>query len=97
MKKYITFTVSIEKEVTKNDRNGERITKDMSSRLQFIDNTKSQILSIIFLKEFIKLNVNSDMVIKNVKLGELDINIVTIFFFETKILKLINRIQVIIL
>ena len=69
----------------------------MSSRLQFTDSAKSQILSIIFLKEFIKLNVNSDMVIKNVKLGKLDINIATVFFFETKILKLINRIQVIIL
>ena len=53
----------------------------MSSRLQFTDSAKSQILSIIFLKEFIKLNVNLDMVIKNVKLGELDINIATVFFF----------------
>ena len=30
-----------------------------------------QILSIIFLKEFMELNVNADMVIKNVKLVEL--------------------------
>ena len=29
-----------------------------------------QILSIIFLKEFIKLNVNTDTMIQNVKLSE---------------------------
>ena len=38
-----------------------------------------QILSIIFLKEFIKLNVNMGMMIKNVKLTELNINIVIVF------------------
>ena len=36
-----------------------------------------QILSIIFLKEFIELNVNTDM-IKNVKLVELNISIANI-------------------
>ena len=35
--KYITFTVSIEKEVTKTNKNEERITKNISYRLQFID------------------------------------------------------------
>ena len=30
-----------------------------------------QILSIIFLKEFIELNVNTDMLIKNEKLADL--------------------------
>ena len=34
-----------------------------------------QILSIIFLKEFIKLNVNTDMMMKNVKFAELYISI----------------------
>ena len=38
-----------------------------------------QILSIIFLKKFINLNVNMDTMIKNVKLSELYINIATIF------------------
>ena len=38
-----------------------------------------QILSIIFLKEFIELNVNSDMVIKNVKHIELNVSIATVF------------------
>ena len=46
-----------------------------------------QILSIIFLKEFIKLNVNSDMIIKNVKLAELNISIETVFV-NAQILKI---------
>ena len=37
-----------------------------------------QILSIIFLKEFIELNVNTKM-IKNVRLVELNIGIGTVF------------------
>ena len=39
-----------------------------------------QILSIIFLKEFIELNVNSDTMIKNVKHVELNISIATVFW-----------------
>ena len=38
-----------------------------------------QILSIIVLKEFVNLNVNMDMMIKNVKLGELNVSIATVF------------------
>ena len=38
-----------------------------------------QILLIIFLKELIELNVNTDMMIKNVRLGELNRNIATVF------------------
>ena len=38
-----------------------------------------QILSIIFLKEFIELNVNKDMMIKYLKLMELNISIATVF------------------
>ena len=37
-----------------------------------------QILSIIFLKEFIELNVIMDMMIKNVKLVELNVSIATV-------------------
>ena len=37
-----------------------------------------QILSKIFLKEFIELNVNTDMMIKNMKLVELNISIANI-------------------
>ena len=47
-----------------------------------------QIFSIIFLKEFIKLNVNMDAMIKIVKLVELNINIATVFL-NTQILKMI--------
>ena len=38
-----------------------------------------QVFSIIFLKEFIKMNVNMDIIIKNVKLADLNINIETVF------------------
>ena len=38
-----------------------------------------QIFSIIFLKEFVELNVNMDMVIQNVKLVDLNISIETVF------------------
>ena len=47
-----------------------------------------QILPIIFLKKFIELNVNLDMMIKNVKHVELNINIATVFL-KTQILKII--------
>ena len=38
-----------------------------------------QILPIIFLKEFIESNVNTDMMTKNVILKELNISIATVF------------------
>ena len=38
-----------------------------------------QILSIIFLNEFIELNVNTNVMIKNVKFLELNISIATAF------------------
>ena len=47
-----------------------------------------QLLSIIFLKEFIELNVNRNMMIKIVKLVELNISIATVSI-NTKILKMI--------
>ena len=53
--KYITFTVTIEKEVRRTDKNGEEITKKYISLLiaQDLWQAHYQILSIIFLKEFI--------------------------------------------
>ena len=71
--RYITFTVPVEKKGTRIDKNGEKLQKNISYILQFIDSARFmaaryQILSIIFLKEFIKLNVNMDTMIKNVKL-----------------------------
>ena len=47
-----------------------------------------QILSIIFLKEFIELNVNFDTMINNIKHVELNINVATVFL-NRHILKLI--------
>ena len=46
-----------------------------------------QILSIIFLKEFIELNVKLDMMIKNVKHLELNTGIAAVFL-NTKILRM---------
>ena len=81
---YITFTVPIEKEVKRIDRNGEEITKNISYIYnlliaQGLWQAHYQILSIIFLKEFIKLNLNTNMMIKNVKLAELSISFATVF------------------
>ena len=47
-----------------------------------------QILSIIFLKEFIELNVNSDKLMKNMKHVKLNISIVSVFL-NTQILNMI--------
>ena len=48
-----------------------------------------QILSIIFLKEFIQFNVNSDTMIKNVKHVELNISIANILNISIQTLKMI--------
>ena len=80
-------------------------TKNISYILQIIDSarlsnliTKScckiikshhKILLITFLKKFIKFNVNTDMVIKNMKLAELNISI-AIAFLNIQTLKMIG-------
>ena len=57
--KYITFTVPMDKEITRINKNGEKITKSISyisHSLLIVQNlwqAHYQILSIIFLKEFI--------------------------------------------
>ena len=38
--KYINFSVPIEKELTRTDKNGEKITKTISYRVQFIDSAR---------------------------------------------------------
>ena len=48
-----------------------------------------QILSIIFLKEFIKCNVNLDTMIKNMRHMELNISMVAVFL-NRKNLKIIS-------
>ena len=82
--KYITFTVPIEKKVARIDKSGEEITKIFLTYYNLLitqDLWQSyyQIFPIMFLKELIKLNVNVDTMIKNVKLAELNISIATAF------------------
>ena len=48
-----------------------------------------QVLLIILLKEFIKLNFNVNSIITNIKLAQLNKNIVTAFF-NTQALKMIE-------
>ena len=67
--KCTTFTVPIENEVTRTDKNGEEITKLLIA--QDLGQALYKILSIIFLKEFIKLNVNMDTIIKSVTLAKM--------------------------
>ena len=83
------FALQIETEVTTIDRIGDDITINISYTLQFIDSARFiikahyQILLITFLKvlkEFIELNVDSEMMIKNLKLVELNKSISTVFF-----------------
>ena len=60
------------------DRNGEEIIGNISYRLQFINSAKfmtsllSNLVIIVMLKEFIEWNVNTNIIIKNVKLVELN-------------------------
>ena len=61
----------MEKEVTRTDKTGEEITKNTYRNCnlliaQDIWQAHYQILPIIFLKEFIELNINTDIMIKNV-------------------------------
>ena len=50
--------------------------------------THYKILLMTFLKEFIKLNVNMDTMIKNVKFAEFNVNITTVSL-NIQILKMI--------
>ena len=49
-------------------------------RMQNLWQAHYQTLLIVFLKEFIELSVNTDMVIKNVKLVKLNTKYVIVFF-----------------
>ena len=82
IEKHITFAIPIEKEVTRIDKNGEKITQNLSDIWS----------SILFLKKFVKLNVNLDMKIKNEKLVELSISIATVFL-NMQTLRWFNKIQ----
>ena len=91
--KYITFTVLIEKEVTRIDKNGEEITKNISYMLEFIDNARfmaSLLTNLVNnLSEGIhRIECKYEHMIKNVKAVELIINIVTVFL-NMQILKMV--------
>ena len=47
--KYITFTVPIEKEITRTDKNGKEIAKNISYILQFIDSARFMASSLPIL------------------------------------------------
>ena len=75
--KYKTFSVPITKEVSRIGKNREKLQKrypiDYSLLIgQDLRQANNQTLFIILLKEFIKLNVNMDMKIENVKCVELN-------------------------
>ena len=55
----------------------KKLQKNASYILQISDTAR---LPLIFLKKFIELNANADMMIKNTKLTELNISIATVFF-----------------
>ena len=72
--KYITFSVPIEKVVTKNDKNGEEITFCPESNpadynlliAQGLWQAHYQILQVNIMKGFIKSNVNKNTMIKKI-------------------------------
>ena len=82
-KKYITFAIPIEKEITRIDKNGEVyiicLTCYSLLIVQDLWQVHDQISSMIVKKRFIELNVNTDTMIKNVKHVELNISIATAF------------------
>ena len=55
------------------------ITYSNSLKKQGLWQAHYQILTIIFLKKFIKLNINTDTMIKNMKLVELHTNCAAVF------------------
>ena len=87
--KCITFTVTTKKEDIGIDKNRGEIAKNVYVTyynlliLQDLWQAHYQILSIIFLKEFIELNVNLDTKIKNVKHVKLNILSIATVFLNT--------------
>ena len=84
LKKYITASVSIRQQITRIDKKMEKMQKQYPTDyilliVQDLWQTYYQILLIIMLQEFTRLNVNTDMKIKNVKLTELSTKIATAF------------------
>ena len=93
--KYMTFTILIEKEVTKIAKIGEKITKNISYILQFIDSARfmaSSLSSLVnnLLEGHHRIKFNLNMTMKNVKYVELNISIAT-FFLNIRILNMISH------
>ena len=93
--KYMTFTILIEKEVTKIAKIGEKITKNISYILQFIDTARfmaSSLSSLVnnLLEGHHRIKFNLNMTMKNVKHVELNISIAT-FFLNIRILNMISH------
>ena len=91
--KYITFTVLIEKEVTRIDKNGEEITKNISYMLEFIDNARFMVSLLTNLVNNLsegihRIECKYEHMIKNVKAVELIINIAAVFL-NMQILKMV--------
>ena len=92
---YMTFTIVIEKEVTKIAKIGEKITKNISYILQFIDSARfmaSSLSSLVnnLLEGHHRIKFNLNMTMKNVKHVELNISIAT-FFLNIRILNMISH------
>ena len=82
--KYITFSFPIKKEILKIGKNVEKkkklYPKDYNSlTVQDLGQGHFQILLMISQKAFIKLNLNTDMMMRSVKLEELNTKIVSVF------------------
>ena len=93
--KYMTFTIVIEKEVTKIAKIGEKITKNISYILQFIDSARfmaSSLSSLVnnLLEGHHRIKFNLNMTMKYVKHVELNISIAT-FFLNIRILNMISH------
>ena len=79
--KYIPFTVPTEKEVTRTNKNREEIAKSIPYVLQFIDSAKFIASSLSNLVNNLSKGIkpNTDMMIKNMRLVDLNVSIVTVF------------------
>ena len=82
--KYLAFTVPIEKEVTRIDKNGEQNAKNISYMLQFIDNPRFMTSSLSSLvnnlsEGIYRIKFKFEHDDKNVKHGELNVSTVAVF------------------
>ena len=79
---YVTFTVPIEKlqQLIKMEKKLQKICFTFYSLLIALDLSKAlyQILLIIYLKDFIELNVHQNVMIKNVKHMKINISTTTV-------------------